>query len=127
MINHDVVKEFLLEKKRWKLDNYEALLVTNRETWNHITEYLLEEDSGWEVHNKFPQLKCPETKGLIRFLNIKGVTHKDIQMFSCASQNSTVILDMDYEAGYRGGSEGVMYLISRMRSKANCHSRLVII
>ena len=127
MINYNVVKEFLLEKERWKLDNYEAVLITNKDTWNYITEYILGEDGGWEVHTQFPQLRCPETKGLIRFLNIRGVTFKDIQMFSCGSQNSTFILDMDYESGYRGGSEGVLYLISRMRSKANCHSRLVIV
>lgn len=127
MINHDFVKEFLLEKRRLQLQDYEAVLITNKETWNHIREYLLNEDIGWEINTKTSQLKHIETQGFIRFLNIRGVTLKDIQMFTCASQNSTIILDIDYDSGYRGGSEGVMYLISRMRSKASCHPRLVIV
>lgn len=127
MINHNFVKEFLLEKKRWELQNYEAVLVTNKETWDHLKDYFMTNVSGWELNVRYNYLVSSNTLGSIRFLDVKNVTLKDIQMFTCASQNSTVILDMDHESGYRGGSEGVMYLISRMRSVADCHSRLVII
>tara|TARA_Y100001956_G_scaffold64393_1_gene64950 strand:+ start:2680 stop:3063 length:384 start_codon:yes stop_codon:yes gene_type:complete len=127
MINHDVVKEFLLEKRRWQLQNYEAVVVTNKETWGHLKNYFMANVAGWELNVRHNHLVASDTLGSIRFLDVKNVTLKDIQMFTCASQNSTVILDIDYESGYRGGSEGVMYLISRMRSKASCHSRLVIV
>lgn len=127
MINHNFVKEFLLEKKRWGLQDYEAVLVTNKETWEHLSDYFMINVSGWELTVRRNYLISSNTLGSIRFLDVKNLTLKDIQMFTCASQNSTVILDMDYGSGYRGGSEGVMYLISRMRSKASCHSRLVIV
>lgn len=127
MINYRIVKEFLLEKRRWKLQNYEAVLITNKETWNHLKDYFMTNVEGWELNVRYNYLVSSDTLGSIRFLDVKNVTLKDIQMFTCASQNSTIILDIGYESGYRGGSEGVMYLISRMRSKANCHSRLVIV
>ena len=127
MVNHDVVKEFLLEKSRWGLNNYEAILITNKETWEYLRDYLKVNVAGWELNGRYKHLVSSYTLGSIRFLDVENVTFKDIQMFTCASQNSTIILDLDYEAGYRGGSEGIMYLISRMRSKANCHSRLVIV
>ena len=127
MINYDVVKEFLLEKGRWELNNYEAVLVTNKETWEYLKDYLRTITTGWELNVKHNHLVSLCTLGSIRFLDVENVTFKDIQMFTCASQNSTVILDLDYASGYRGGSEGVMYLISCMRTKANCHSRLVIV
>lgn len=124
MISDAVLKEFSLEKVRCSLDDYEAIIVTNKSTWDYILQCHFTESSGWIYNHRWKQIRIPSTFGVIRFLDVDGLDLTSIQMFSCGSQNSTIIMDLE---NYKGEPDGILYLISRLRSVAECHTRMVIV
>lgn len=126
MKNSSLLHEVSFERWRWGLPDYECIIMTDLSSWEEIVD-LVSSVSRCTYNVQRRVIKTSDT-GVIRFLDVEGITLRSLQDFSCASQNSTIILDLNknYDK-YLAGVDGVNYLRSRMRNMADCHTRFVII
>lgn len=119
----NIKKELYCERLRWDCPNYYCTIVTSEKLFEDIMWFC----ESWDniTYNRQRNLITLKYGGQIRLQALEGLTETKVGQNNGGCQYTTVLFNLDNEV-YKGGVQGITYMMSRLRSESKYDSRMVI-